>query len=645
MGGKRLVNNYLEEARRSTPPWLQNKVFKCIYCGYQPIYLNNDFCPFGKENQKQENTFSSITIGIAILRKLELLHNDEPVDSKNEDLKRELFGSIQETCKALPLKDSEYILSKKEDLIDFYCSQHNYELKPTSQQIKKISVRKLFGYNSYDLDFSNDLSIIYGSNALGKTTIFKLFEYIFVSPRVNRDLNWDSASEKTPFEKAKGLIDDYRENVLVLEEVGQRIQWLFKIPFESFETTFSNGIQIKVSKHKDESGEESLHFDCPSRGFDSIEQSISISNADIDKKANGMAQAVSQMLRHYENVRQLFPGFNNVSKFLAIQADRNNNVLSLIESLPKETRDNIFRRIKPALSAKSDVDNLVLYFKYFSELQEYLFSLAFFSEVNDILSPLKMYFGRCNYYSKERVVFRWSQIANYFDQHVNSEFYKFLDGRTDEILDSPECVTYPESNESFKKNIQEVVSQFFVPGQKNGEGIKKTLDYLFDSPVFSENYLYLKSEINDMFDFYQKFKLFKGLFESLYFENDPGRKRLCINQGDKLIIKANTGLNFDYQSELSPQDLSTGEMNILILLYRLIYETTCDSIVLIDEPEISLHVEWQEQISYIIEKIMNKKPGMQIIIASHSPFIGAGKDPECFVSAKLIKTKERADHE
>lgn len=641
MGETRLVNDYLEEARKNTPLWLKNKVFKCIYCGYQPIYLNNDLCPFGKENQKEENTFSSITIGIAILRKLELLHKGERVDSKNEDLKRELFESIQETCKTLPLKDFEYILSKKEDLIDFYCSQHNYELKPISQQIKKISVRKLFGYNSYDLDFNNDLSIIYGSNALGKTTVFKLFEYIFLRPKINSDLESKDESKDTPFEKNEKLALDYCESMSILDkEIHHRLEYLFNIPFESFEATFTNGFQIKVSKGKDEHGRESLFFDCPSRGFDSIQHFITIAKSEIDNGRDSLA--IRNMLKHYDNIRQLFPNINNVSKFLTVQADRNNNVLSLIEALPKADRRRFFKKVNPHLIAKNNETDLIFHFKEFNEQQKHLFSLAFFSEIKSKLAFLNIYFGRCNNNSRERVLFRWSQIEDYFNKHANSHFYKVLNERTDEILASPECITYPKTNDNFKENIRETVSQFFDPTKENNnEGIQKTLDYLFDSPAFAENYHYMKNEINDLFDFYKRFESLKSLFENIYFENDPARKQLCINKFDKLCIKANTGLDFDFKTELSPWDLSTGEINILTLLYRLVFETTCDSIVLIDEPEISLHVEWQEQISSVIEKIMGMNPGMQVIIASHSPFIGADKDPECFVNATLIEEKRK----
>ena len=57
---------------------------------------------------------------------------------------------------------------------------------------------------------------------------------------------------------------------------------------------------------------------------------------------------------------------------------------------------------------------------------------------------------------------------------------------------------------------------------------------------------------------------------------------------------------------------------------------------MIDEPEISLHVVWQEQLSILMERIMKSKPGVQVIIATHSPFISSSNE-ESYIGATLVK--------
>lgn len=65
--------------------------------------------------------------------------------------------------------------------------------------------------------------------------------------------------------------------------------------------------------------------------------------------------------------------------------------------------------------------------------------------------------------------------------------------------------------------------------------------------------------------------------------------------------------------------LSSGERQMITLIYTAIYLGS-QSLVLIDEPEISLHVDWQRQLIISLEKHLQNK---QIIACTHSPVIGA----------------------
>ena len=65
------------------------------------------------------------------------------------------------------------------------------------------------------------------------------------------------------------------------------------------------------------------------------------------------------------------------------------------------------------------------------------------------------------------------------------------------------------------------------------------------------------------------------------------------------------------------------------MLYHLIFEVKENTILLIDEPEISLHVEWQLEFLDDIEKILEDKK-IQVIIATHSPQIINEKWDLCF---------------
>lgn len=71
---------------------------------------------------------------------------------------------------------------------------------------------------------------------------------------------------------------------------------------------------------------------------------------------------------------------------------------------------------------------------------------------------------------------------------------------------------------------------------------------------------------------------------------------------------------------LSPTDLSSGEQHELVLLYELLFKVQPDSLVLIDEPELSLHVGWQTQFLKDLQEI-TKLTNLDILMATHSPDI------------------------
>jgi predicted ATP-binding protein involved in virulence len=71
---------------------------------------------------------------------------------------------------------------------------------------------------------------------------------------------------------------------------------------------------------------------------------------------------------------------------------------------------------------------------------------------------------------------------------------------------------------------------------------------------------------------------------------------------------------------LSPTDLSSGEQHELVLLYELLFKVQPNSLVLIDEPELSLHVGWQAQFLKDLQEI-TKLADLDILIATHSPDI------------------------
>lgn len=96
----------------------------------------------------------------------------------------------------------------------------------------------------------------------------------------------------------------------------------------------------------------------------------------------------------------------------------------------------------------------------------------------------------------------------------------------------------------------------------------------------------------------------------------PDKKFSLSSETDgKLQIKVSLGTE---EYELNYKELSSGEKQILILLTEALLQQGKEYIYLADEPEMSLHMNWQEIIISAITQLNDKA---QIIVATHSPEI------------------------
>ena len=92
------------------------------------------------------------------------------------------------------------------------------------------------------------------------------------------------------------------------------------------------------------------------------------------------------------------------------------------------------------------------------------------------------------------------------------------------------------------------------------------------------------------------------------------RKQIAVNTDDGLTIQARHG------QQMGPEDLSSGEQHELILIYDLLFNVPEGALVLIDEPEISLHVIWQQRFLADLSRIA-RLSSIRFIVATHSPQI------------------------
>ena len=87
----------------------------------------------------------------------------------------------------------------------------------------------------------------------------------------------------------------------------------------------------------------------------------------------------------------------------------------------------------------------------------------------------------------------------------------------------------------------------------------------------------------------------------------------------KHIVRTENEIRFTQIGELlTPYQLSSGEKQMLVILLTVLVEDELPYVLFMDEPEVSLHIEWQKQ---LIDLIMELNPHVQIILTTHSPAV------------------------
>jgi len=87
----------------------------------------------------------------------------------------------------------------------------------------------------------------------------------------------------------------------------------------------------------------------------------------------------------------------------------------------------------------------------------------------------------------------------------------------------------------------------------------------------------------------------------------------------KTIVRTENEIRFSQIGEtLVPYQLSSGEKQMLAILLTVLVEDQQPYVLFMDEPEVSLHIEWQKR---LIDLIVELNPHVQIILTTHSPAV------------------------
>lgn len=132
-----------------------------------------------------------------------------------------------------------------------------------------------------------------------------------------------------------------------------------------------------------------------------------------------------------------------------------------------------------------------------------------------------------------------------------------------------------------------------------GKGKNTFFDYRLKTSNFPEQASFINQRIQNLY------QLINQQFQST-------NKKIGIDvDTNKLVFRQDNDI-------IRLEDLSAGEKQFLLIIFKVFLMEEQKYVLLMDEPEISLDIEWQFELINIIHKL---NPNCQIIISTHSPSI------------------------
>ena len=429
-------------------------------------------------------------------------------------------------------------------------------------KIERITIKKLFDElnNDFVIDNTNNISVLTAPNGCGKTTTFKLLMFA-LAPSIE---NFKDAMS-VPFEEFSCFINNGKK--IVIKKKKERINSFNNRNLDlSSAPLLSNYSDLTYELFNDNQRIESISFEESARNstmhnsFYEMDDEYRRDMQDI-----GMNREISSFITKIYTILEK----NKCRAYIDfIEANR-------IQKDTKSIREEINRGIRHAR------DDFYEKLDYLSEANDEIISYVrkCLADYNRKLVEAKTKLPE-KYISAQDDIDEndYNAFKTRWDDYHNElkKYYEIgLLDSTDTVIKSSELKTAFAKKSSFLTTYLDVFEPTIEPLQKA----------------------------------YSKMKLLADIFNK---RNKITKKTIKFNQSGICIIS--------HEKPIDINNLSSGEKNDLIMFYRLIFKTVKNGIVLIDEPEISLHIEWQEE---YLDHLMDicRMNNLQAIVATHSPSI------------------------
>ncbi|WP_005224105.1 AAA family ATPase [Marichromatium purpuratum] len=431
------------------------------------------------------------------------------------------------------------------------------------KKICRISVKNLFGFLNHDIHLSEDgVTFIHGPNGCGKTTFLKLIAAFY---------DWNPAT----------LGNISYEEVDFFYLSGERIHLSKSIELKKFEDEEIETPKLQFFLYINEKETKSYTIE---RNL----KELKVSRSDIDDYISSIHRVGPNSWIDVKDNEQL--SFNEVLEKYSYRFPFSSRK-KRPEWLQAYQESSKFHFVQTQRLLKVNTDRRLH--------REEIY-------VNDVIDIYSMEI-------KEKISKKLEESAAVSQSKDRSFPERLLSLRLDEKLSEQEI------RDDYKKT-EDKIAKLMNSGLIEQEKNISLPDKVFEATEKKVLSLYLQ-DINEKLSIFDDLLLRLEIFLDII-STKLRNKKFRVSRQDGFVIETTQGK----KNRLEPNELSSGEQHQIVLFYELIFKTDDNSFFLIDEPEISLHVDWQRQFLSDISRIA-ELGSHSFVIATHSPqIIGNRRD-------------------
>lgn len=455
----------------------------------------------------------------------------------------------------------KYLLTLKEQ---HYCNTSNYE-RTLSMKITRVEFENLFGFFNYSIDFHDTVTIIHGPNGCGKTTMLKIIDAVF----------------------------------------NKKIEVIKATEFQSVQFFFSTEIVLKIDRKR-------AYFDNENKNTGGI---VYLAYTVIDNGEEYIFDSFDNSDEYLSAIKKFLKGYHQFSFLERVDVDswydRRHEEKLTTEEVVTQYGPMIYRRYGRE-RFDDDIPEKVQQVLSLIDVQ------LITADRLTVQKRVERQYGEDSIKIERRV----NIIANTLSRKIHEAIQEYaqLSQAKDRTFplraikqDAPMTVEEIKAKMvELETKRKEFIDTGILEEEKDDIDIHELVDAITENNRQNLSLYATDTEekLNALSSLSSSINLFRNLIDNSF-------------NNKKIIFNKNYGFRFvtTYSNSIIlPQNLSSGEQHELVMFFDLIFSTSEKTLILIDEPELSLHIKWQ--LNYVDELLdIIKVAGFSAVLATHSPQI------------------------